>query len=115
MLFILSLQYALDIRPAIRTNVDGTFILREHSLKVRKTLWENYASIFPDFDQFCQVMDQLTTDYTALYIHNATQSNKIEDCVFWYRAKPVPENFRVGCQDYWEFHKERFDEKNEDE
>ena len=109
MLFILSLQYSLDIKPVIRTNVDGTFILRETNLRNRRSLWENYAGVFPDFDQFCQVLDQMTDDYTALYIHNATTSNKIEDCVFWYRAKPIPPDFRIGCNEYWDFHNERYD------
>ena len=109
MWFILSLQYSLDIKPVIRTNVDGTFILRESNMKNRKSLWENYAGVFPDFNMFCEVLDQLTDDYTALYVHNQTTSNKIEDCVFWYKAKPLPPNFRVGCDDFWDFHEERFD------
>ena len=111
MLFILSLQYSLDIKPVIRTNVDGTFILREAILKNRKNLWENYAGVFPDFSQFCDVLDQMTDDYTALYIHNATTSNKIEDCVFWYKAKPVPPGFRVGSDEYWAFHDERYNKE----
>jgi len=113
MLFILSLQYGLDIKPVIRTNVDGTFILRESNLRNRRCLWENYAGVFPDFDQFCQVLDQITDDYTALYVHNATTSNKIEDCVFWYKARPIPPEFRIGSQDYWEFHTERYDESKD--
>lgn len=110
MWFILSLQYCLDVKPVIRTNIDGTFILRETNLRNRKSLWENYAGVIPDFTMFCDIMDQLTTDYTALYIHNATTSNKIEDCVFWYKAKTVPPDFKFGCQDFWEFHNTRFDE-----
>jgi hypothetical protein len=55
-------------------------------------------------------MDQLTSDYTALYIHNSTTSSKIEDCVFWYKAKPVPADFRLGSDDYWAFHEQRYDE-----
>jgi hypothetical protein len=115
MLFILSLQYSLDIKPVIRTNVDGTFILRETNLRNRRNLWENYAGIFPDFDQFCQVLDQLTNDYTALYIHNATTSSNIEDCVFWYKAKKdeIPPDFKMGCDEYWEFHNERYDNEND--
>jgi hypothetical protein len=109
MLFILSLQYCMDIRPVIRTNIDGTFILRESNLRNRKTLWENYAGIIPDFGLFCQIMDVITDDYTALYIHNATQSNNLEDCVFWYKAKKVPSNFRFGARDFWRFHKQRYD------
>lgn len=113
MWFILSLQYSLDIKPVIRTNVDGTFILRETNMKNRKSLWENYAGVFSDFGQFCQVLDQLTDDYTALYIHNQTTSNKLEDCVFWYKAKSIPKNFRIGCDEYWLYHEERYDKSQD--
>jgi hypothetical protein len=108
MLYILSLQYCLDIRPVIRTNVDGVFILRESILKNRKSLWENYAGIIPDFTQFCDIMDQLTDDFTCLYINNATRSNKLEDCIFFYKAKPIPTDFKFGCEDYWNFHNDRY-------
>ena len=111
MWYILSLQYCMDIKPVIRTNIDGTFILREPSLKNRRALWENYAGIIPDFSSFCEIMDQITDDYTALYIHNATQSNRLEDCVFWYKApKNMPNGFKMGCSDFWTFHNERYDQ-----
>jgi hypothetical protein len=113
MWFILSLQYSLDIKPVIRTNVDGTFILRETNMKNRKSLWENYAGVFSDFSQFCQVLDQLTDDYTALYIHNQTTSNRLEDCVFWYKARSIPQNFRVGCDEYWLYNEERYDKSQD--
>ena len=108
MLYILSLQYCMDVKPVIRTNVDGTFILREPNLKNRKSLWENYAGIIPDFKMFCDIMDQLTTDYTALYIHNATRSNRLEDCIFYYKATPVPDGFKFGCPELWQFHFDRY-------
>jgi len=108
MWFILSLQYCMDIKPVIRTNVDGVFILRETNLRNRKLLWENYAGVIPDFSMFCSILDQVTSDYTALYIHNATTSNKLEDCLFWYRAKEVPPDFRLGSKDFRKFHQARF-------
>lgn len=108
MLFVLSLQYCMDVRPVIRTNIDGVFILRETNLRNRRALHENYAGIIPTFELFCQIMDQITNDYTALYIHNATTSNRLEDCLFYYKAKPVPKNFRFGCKDFWKFHKNRY-------
>ena len=55
-------------------------------------------------------MDQLTDDYTALYIHNATISNKLEDCLFWYKAKKAPDGFKLGCPEFWEFHYSRYNE-----
>jgi hypothetical protein len=108
MLYILSLQYCMDVRPVIRTNVDGVFILREPNLKNRKSLWENYAGVIPDFTMFCNIMDSITDNFTALYIHNATHSNNIEDLVFWYKAQPVPDDWKFGCKDYWDFHNNRY-------
>lgn len=111
MLFILSSQYSMDIRPAIRTNIDCTFILREPNFRNRKCMWENYASIIPDFRDFCQIMDQITTDYTALVIVNSVQSNNWQDCVFWYKARPVPKDWKFGCKEYWDFHNERYNKE----
>jgi len=107
-LYILSLQYCMDILPVIRNNVDGVFILRETNLKSRRSLYENYAGIIPSFDLFCQLMDQITDDYTAMYIHNSTTVNDWKECVYWYKASKVPENFKFGVQDYWEFHDQRY-------
>lgn len=111
MIHILSLQYCLDIRPNIRTNIDYTFILRETNLKNRKSLHENYAGCIDNFQDFCDIMDQITEDYTALVINNRVQSNKIEDCVFWYKAKPdrLPPNWKFGHPSAWDFHFERLD------
>ena len=50
--------------------------------------------------------DNINEDYTALYIHNKTQSNNLEDCVFYYKADPIPPDFKFGCQDFWGFHNE---------
>ena len=110
MFYILSLQYAMDVKPSIRTNVDGIFILREPLLKNREALYKNYASIIPDFTTFCELMDQLTDDYCALYIHNATQTNDWFDCVFYWKAPLVPKGWKLGCPEYWEFHQARFNE-----
>lgn len=111
MMFILSLQYCMDVKPVIRTNIDGTFILREPNMKNRRALWENYAGIIPDFAMFCEVMDKITDDYTALYIHNSTQSNNIEDCVFYYKADPhISKDFKFGSEEFWDFHIDRYDD-----
>jgi GTPase SAR1 family protein len=116
MLHILSLQYAMDIPPAIRTNVDYAFILREPNLKNRKNLYENYAgSCINSFDEFEQIMDTITEDYTALVIKNMNSSNKLEDNIFWYKAKlgNIPPNWKFGHPTCWDFNNERYDPKTE--
>ena len=99
MLYIVSLQYALDVKPHIRSNIDGVFIFRESNVAIRKRLYENYAGIIPSFNLFEQIMDTITGDYTALYIQNATNTNDWKECVFYYKA-PLIDNFKFGCQEY---------------
>lgn len=113
MLYILSLQYAMDIKPVIRTCIDGVFIMRETNLRNRRSIYENYAGVIPSFKLFCELMDAITNDYTALYIHNQTQSNDWTDCVFWYKAKPIPEGWKFGSPSYWDFHTQRYNDKSQ--
>lgn len=108
MFYILSLQYGMDVKPVIRTNVDGVFIMREPSIRNRRIMWENYASIIPDFSLFCELMDALTGDHTALYIHNTGLSNEWKECVFWYKAPLVPEDFKFGAPEFRQFHYDRY-------
>lgn len=111
MLHILSLQYALDITPTLRCCTDGAFILRESSRRARKVLWENYASAIPTLDDFSDLLDELTTDYTSMFINNRVQSNQFEDCVFYYKVDldSMPKNWSFGAKAYWDFHEQRYD------
>jgi hypothetical protein len=112
MLHILSLQYCLDIKPEIRVNVDGVFILRETSLNMRKKLWENYGGCVPTLDIWNQLMDELTTDFTAIYINNKSTKNTMEDCIYYFKADPnrIPNGWKFGCKEFWNFHKQRYNE-----
>ena len=80
------MQYALGIPPNLRTNIDYVFILRENFVSKRKRLYEHYAGMFPNFEMFCQVMDQCTENYECLVINNNAKSNKLEDQIFWYKC-----------------------------
>jgi hypothetical protein len=111
MWFILSLQYAGDIKPVIRTNVDVVFILREPNRRNREILWKNYASIIPEFNLFCKIMDVITEDYTALVINNASTSNNWFDNVFYYRATKPPDDFKFGSVEFWKYHYSRFNKE----
>jgi hypothetical protein len=111
MLHILSLQYCLDIKPVIRTNIDYTFILRETNKKNRKSLFENYASCVDNLRDFEGLLDQLTTDYCSMVVVNRSQSNNIEDCIRWYKADLEKiKNFKFGCDDFWLFNNQRLEE-----
>ena len=101
-LFLLTMQYALDIPPKSRTKVDFVFILRDNCISNRKRLYENYGGMFPTFEMFCQVMDQCTGDYECLVINNNTESNKLEDQVWWYKADSHSD-FKIGADAFWSY------------
>lgn len=100
LLYILALQYVMGIPPVLRGQVDYVFILRENQVSARKRIYEQFAGIFPTFELFCQIMDQCTENYECLVIHNGSKTNRIEDCVFWYKATPHPD-FKIGSRDHW--------------
>lgn len=100
---IITMQYPLGIPPALRTNIDYIFILRENVFSNRKRIFEQYAGMFPSFDMFCQIMDQCTENYECLVIHNGAKSNKIEDQVFWYKADSHPD-FHLCSPEVWKSH-----------
>jgi hypothetical protein len=114
--FILTMQYPLGIPPDLRTNLDYVFIFRENILANRKRIWENFAGIIPKFSIFVSILEQCTEDYTCLVINNNSQSNKLEDIVFWYKAEPDLPKFRCGSKSFWRLHDQYYkDEKDEAE
>lgn len=105
---ILSLQYPSNISPCLRQNIDYTFIYKNNNINERKKIYENYASVIPSFNLFCAIMDQITNDYTALVINNLSQNTDFQECIFWYKAPPFPEDFKFGSIDYWNHHYVRY-------
>jgi hypothetical protein len=101
--FIMTMQYCMDMSPDLRSNIDYVFVLRENIVQNRERLYKNFFGIFPTFDMFCQVLDQTTENYECLVLDNTKTSNKIEDCVFWYKAKEVPD-FKMGSPEFWQVH-----------
>jgi len=113
-LFVLSLQYVMGIPPIFRNNVDYVFILRENIHKSRKKLYEHWAGIFPDFKMFESVMNACTQNYDCIVIKNNSLSNKLEDCVFWYKAEKH-DDFKTCSQKYWDLDKQISSRKQQEE
>lgn len=108
--FMLGLQYALDIKPSIRQGFQTIFIFREPNESARKKLYQNYASIAGSYTDFCDLMDQLTGDYTCLVIDSSSQSNDPADCIFYYKAPSWIINHKIdfGCEEYKQWGEARY-------
>lgn len=105
--FMLTMQYCMDLTPDLRANVDYIFILRENVIQNREKLYKSFFGIFPTFDIFNQVMTSCTENYECLVLDNTSKSNKIQDCVFWYKAK-VRKNFKIGSESLWRHHRSNY-------
>lgn len=110
---ILTAQYCMDMPPDIRANIDYVFVLRENIIHNREKLYKNFFGVFPTFDMFCQVLDQCTENFECLVLDNTAKSNKVEDIVFWYKAKSHPP-FRMGSKVFWEHHRRHYNPKHDD-
>jgi hypothetical protein len=105
--FILSLQYSMGITPGLRGNLDYVFVFNEPSKKNRIKIYEDYASIFPDFKIFCNVLEQCTTDFGCLVLKTT-----VPFTVSWYRAD-MHEDFKVGKNTMWEYHKKNYNKSHD--
>lgn len=105
-LFIIGSHYVFDMGPDLRKSVSYVALFREPSHDERKKLWQNFA-IGCNFKEFCQLMDQITGDYTCLIFQKRSQSNKMEDCIFYYKAREHGE-WELGSKQYKKWHKKRY-------
>ncbi len=114
--FMLTMQYCMDLSPDLRANIDYVFILRENIIQNREKIYKNFFGIFPTYDMFSQVLNSCTENFECLVLDNTSKSNKIEDVVFWYKAKLRPQGtFRIGNSIYWNTHKQKYNPNHDDD
>ena len=101
----------MDLPPDLRANIDYIFILRENIIQNQEKLYKNFFGIFPQFSIFQDVMNTCTEGYDCLVLDNTSKSNNIQDCVFWYRAKPE-RHFRIGSRELWNFNAKNYDKNS---
>jgi len=99
-LTLLGNQYVLEFPPAVRSAVTYVVIFRYVNDADREKLYKHFGGIFKDRKTFNKVMNTVVKDYTCIIIKNKSSSNEIKDCVFWYKTKKIPDNWKFGCDEY---------------
>ena len=67
----------------------------------KEKLWKYYAGIFPTFDMFNQIFDRCTQDKRVMVIDSLSESSKIEEQIYWYKAD-LHDEFRICYDEFWE-------------
>ena len=98
--FVLTMQYQVGIPPDYRTNIDWVFLCKENKRIERQKLWKYYAGIFPKYEMFEQIFMRCTTDKKCMVINQLSESEILEEQVFWFKAK-LREKFRICYDEFW--------------
>ena len=98
--FVLTMQYQVGIPPDFRVNIDWAFLCRETKKIEKEKLLKYYAGIFPDFKMFNQIFNKCTKEKRCMVISCLSESDKIEDQIFWYLAD-LHDNFRICYNEFW--------------
>jgi hypothetical protein len=104
-MYVLTMQFPLGITPELRANFDYIFLLAEDFVSNKKRIYDHYAGMFPNFESFRQVFDQLTSDFGAMVIVNSGTRASFLEKVFWYRAPDLSTlQIEFGCKQFRDYH-----------
>lgn len=104
-LVIITVQYMMDISSDIRGMIDYVVVLKDNNRTNREKIYNHFAGMFPSFASFDATMRACTENMEALVIDNTRNSYNIEECIFFYKARPNLE-FRLGSDEFWRFSNE---------
>lgn len=74
------------IPPHLRSNIDCIMMFQDNNRSAQKQFYDYYANCFPNFSAFQYVYKLATKNYGCLLIDNRSNSDKLEDLVFWYKV-----------------------------
>lgn len=107
--FILTLQYVMDLPPGLRSQVDYVFCCRENAKENRYRVFKNFNTVFDSFTSFDQVFQECTANFEVFVLAQCSQSSKIEDNVWYYKATEGLQ-FKIGeNSSWWKYANQNFD------
>jgi len=114
-MYILTMQFPLGIKPELRSNFDYIFLLADDQVSNLKRIYEHYAGMFPDFHSFRQVFKQLTDDFGAMVIKNRGARGSLFDKIAFYRAPDLSKiKMDFGCKQFRTYDKKNYDKEWEE-
>lgn len=99
--FFVAYQYVMEVKMEIRGSFDYAVFTMEAARPVRERIWKQFAAVFPSFEEFEAAFIELTQDYRVMVVDLRARSYNVTDRVFWYKADPTLQHFRMGHPDVW--------------
>jgi hypothetical protein len=108
-LFI-TFQFMMELRPDMRANVDYVFVCKENKKDNLERLHKYFFGMFDKIADFKKTLQACTNDYGCLVLQNNSLSDRIEDQVFWYKAR-LDRKFRIA-PNKWPMWDEKLKQRN---
>ena len=102
---LLTSQYATDLNPGLRAQVDYTFCMRDGCVQNKKRLHQLYAGSIAKFEDFSSVFNTVTSNYGVFAVDNTAVDGDVESTTFWYRASLKIPSFRLSNEVYYKLEK----------
>lgn len=93
--YIFIMQFPIGISPELRSNFDYIFLFKDDVISNLKRMYDHYAGIFPSFNLFKQVFQQLTDNNSTMAIKNKGSVKSILEKIFWYKASETTFNSKI--------------------
>ena len=102
----------MDLPVALRSNIDYVFCMHENNVANVERLYKSFFGIFQTKNAFSQAFNVITENYGSMVCDNLSRSNRIDECVFWFRAAYPCPSFKMGSQKFWKFHNNFYDKNH---
>ncbi len=114
-MYILTMQFPLGIKPELRSNFDYVFLLADDQGTNIRRLYDHYAGMFPDYNSFRQIFRQLTENYGSMVLRNRGARGSLLEKIAFYRA-PDLRNAQInfGCKQFRKYDELNYDKEWED-
>ena len=83
---IISLQYCMEMKPFLRSQIDYCFVFFEPNRSNRKKLWEYFFGIFDDFDSFTHTLSKCTRNFECMVLDTTQNTGDVQDQLHYYKS-----------------------------
>ena len=112
---IYGMQYIKDLPTDVRKSISYAIIFREKNVEEREKIYKTLGGECGTKQDFFQIWDQLSGDFDFMVVNKRTQSNNLEDIIFFGNVmnmrdeNNIPKGeLKVGCRESWEYAEKRY-------
>ncbi len=99
--FAISLQYCMEMKIHLRSQIDYCFVFQELNRSIRKRLWEYFFGMFEDMDSFTKTLHKCTQNHECMVLDNIQNTGNVLDNLYYYKASLQIPNYRIGRPCFW--------------